>query len=180
MTTAHGPTPVRLLNGYRVIPRRLSLLIHDYQEVCINSHGQQWMTAWHPPGSEPSGQNHGSAGICVTSDGQVVLISSDGLSWDLPAGRPQAGEGWEQTLRREVREEACAVHDYRSKALNRSKQSKQRGRGKTSSLLPLFAPVQMHPRIPTFTREAAACETLALENRPSAPRVSCSPPYCTR
>lgn len=85
------------------------MLIHDYQEVSINSHGQHWMTSWHPPMSEPSGKNHGSAGICVTPNQRLLLISSDGQSWDLPGGRPEAGEDWEQTLRREVLEEACAI-----------------------------------------------------------------------
>lgn len=45
----------------------------------------------------------------MTGDGEVVLISSDNLTWDLPGGRPAGDENWEQTLRREVREEACAT-----------------------------------------------------------------------
>jgi ADP-ribose pyrophosphatase YjhB (NUDIX family) len=45
----------------------------------------------------------------VTPEGDVVLISEHGDRWDLPAGRPEAGEDWEQTLRREMLEEACAV-----------------------------------------------------------------------
>jgi ADP-ribose pyrophosphatase YjhB (NUDIX family) len=45
----------------------------------------------------------------VTSDGDVVLISPDGTIWDLPAGRPEPGESWEQTLHREMDEEACAM-----------------------------------------------------------------------
>jgi ADP-ribose pyrophosphatase YjhB (NUDIX family) len=45
----------------------------------------------------------------VTSGGDVVLISPDGTIWDLPAGRPEPGESWEQTLHREMDEEACAM-----------------------------------------------------------------------
>jgi ADP-ribose pyrophosphatase YjhB (NUDIX family) len=45
----------------------------------------------------------------VTADGDIVLISPDGRIWDLPAGRPEPGESWEQTLRREMDEEACAT-----------------------------------------------------------------------
>jgi ADP-ribose pyrophosphatase YjhB (NUDIX family) len=45
----------------------------------------------------------------VTADGDVVVISPDGTIWDLPAGRPEPGESWEQTLRREMDEEACAT-----------------------------------------------------------------------
>jgi ADP-ribose pyrophosphatase YjhB (NUDIX family) len=36
------------------------------------------------------------------------LITSDGARWDLPAGRPEGAETWEETLRREMLEEACA------------------------------------------------------------------------
>jgi ADP-ribose pyrophosphatase YjhB (NUDIX family) len=38
-----------------------------------------------------------------------VLVSGDGDRWGLPGGRPEPGEGWADTLRREVREEACAT-----------------------------------------------------------------------
>jgi hypothetical protein len=38
-----------------------------------------------------------------------VLISEDGERWDWPGGRPEGAESWEQTLCREVLEEACAV-----------------------------------------------------------------------
>ena len=52
---------------------------------------------------------HGAEGVCVTPAGEVVLISPDGKVWDLPAGRPEMGESWEDTLRREMLEEACAT-----------------------------------------------------------------------
>jgi 8-oxo-dGTP pyrophosphatase MutT (NUDIX family) len=45
----------------------------------------------------------------VTEDGNIVLISVDGLRWSFPAGRPEGVESWEATLRREVMEEACAT-----------------------------------------------------------------------
>jgi len=38
-----------------------------------------------------------------------VLVSPDGQGWSFPAGRPEAEESWAETLRREVREEACAT-----------------------------------------------------------------------
>jgi NTP pyrophosphohydrolases including oxidative damage repair enzymes len=47
-------------------------------------------------------------GVCVTGDGEIVLISQDGQRWDFPAGRPEGDETWGETLRREMREEACA------------------------------------------------------------------------
>jgi ADP-ribose pyrophosphatase YjhB (NUDIX family) len=46
--------------------------------------------------------------VCV-SGSRVVLVSSDGCRWGLPGGRPEPGERWVDTLRREVAEEACAV-----------------------------------------------------------------------
>jgi hypothetical protein len=39
----------------------------------------------------------------------VVLISGDGEGCDLPAARREPDERWVDTLRREVREEACAT-----------------------------------------------------------------------
>lgn len=83
--------------------------IADGQEVLLRAAGQEWIITWHPPGPPPAGRGHGSAGICVTGDGGIVLVSADGASWGLPGGRPEAGEDWEQTLRREMLEEACAV-----------------------------------------------------------------------
>jgi 8-oxo-dGTP pyrophosphatase MutT (NUDIX family) len=38
----------------------------------------------------------------------LVLISPDGVVWGFPAGRPEGAETPEETLRREVLEEACA------------------------------------------------------------------------
>jgi ADP-ribose pyrophosphatase YjhB (NUDIX family) len=57
----------------------------------------------------PSGTPHGSAAVCLTLDGDVVLVSADGESWDLPGGRPEGDEDWRATLDREVLEEACAT-----------------------------------------------------------------------
>jgi hypothetical protein len=61
--------------------------------------------AWHPPADAPPGAPHGSAGVCVADDA-VVLVSGDGARWGLPGGRPEPGEDWAATLRRE---EACAT-----------------------------------------------------------------------
>jgi ADP-ribose pyrophosphatase YjhB (NUDIX family) len=77
--------------------------------IPIRSGGQQWLVSWHPPPEPPDGTPHGAEGVCVTADGDVVVISPDGTIWDLPAGRPEPGESWEQTLRREMDEEACAT-----------------------------------------------------------------------
>jgi ADP-ribose pyrophosphatase YjhB (NUDIX family) len=74
----------------------------------VTSDGQDWRVAWHPPPDAPPGIRHGSAAVCVAGDA-VVLVSGDGDRWGLPGGRPQPGEDWVDTLRREVREEACAT-----------------------------------------------------------------------
>ena len=83
--------------------------IGDGEEVRLHANGQEWIVTWHVPNSVPDGRPHGSAGICLTPEGNVVLISSDGTHWDWPAGRPDNCEDWEETLRREIREEACAI-----------------------------------------------------------------------
>ncbi len=62
-----------------------------------------------PAPDAPDGTPHGAAGICVTSDGGIVLISEDGEHWNIPGGRPEGDETLEETLRREVWEEACAT-----------------------------------------------------------------------
>jgi ADP-ribose pyrophosphatase YjhB (NUDIX family) len=69
--------------------------------------GQDWRITWHPPPDPPRGTRHGAEAVCVAG-GRVVLVSRDGRLWGLPAGRPEVSEDWVDTLRREVREEACA------------------------------------------------------------------------
>lgn len=81
----------------------------DGEEFAVRSHGGAWMIAWHAPSAVPAGTAHGANAFCVTADGGVVLISDDGARWGWPGGRPEGDESWEQTLRREMLEEACAV-----------------------------------------------------------------------
>ena len=81
----------------------------DGEELPIRTNGQDWIVSWHPPPTAPAGTAHGAAGVCVTDNGEIVLISNNGGDWDLPAGRTEGDETWEQTLRREMLEEACAT-----------------------------------------------------------------------
>jgi 8-oxo-dGTP pyrophosphatase MutT (NUDIX family) len=69
--------------------------------------GQDWLVSWHPPDDLPAGRAHGAAGVCVADGNQLVLISPDGIHWGFPASRPEAGESFEETLQREMWEEAC-------------------------------------------------------------------------
>jgi ADP-ribose pyrophosphatase YjhB (NUDIX family) len=71
-----------------------------------HSGGQDWIVSWHEPAAEPAGKPHGAAGVCVAGD-RLVLIGPDGVHWGFPAGRPEGDETVEQTLRRELAEEAC-------------------------------------------------------------------------
>lgn len=81
----------------------------DARQVAVRVGDDGILVSWHAPNSRPDGQAHGAEGFCVTDTAGVVVVSRDGRRWELPAGRPERGETWEQTLRREVREEACAT-----------------------------------------------------------------------
>ena len=83
--------------------------IADGERLIVQSTGGDWHIEWHPPTSHPDGTKHGANAFCVTPGNEVVLIGHDGERWGWPGGRPEGDESWEQTLRREVLEEACAV-----------------------------------------------------------------------
>lgn len=78
------------------------------KEWTVTSDGQDWRVGWYPPPEPPPGTMHGALGVCVAGN-QVVLVTGDGERWGLPGGRPEPGEDWEATLRREVSEEACVT-----------------------------------------------------------------------
>lgn len=81
----------------------------DGEEFAVHSNGGNWLIAWHTPNAVPVGASHGANAFCVTAEGGVALISNDGERWCWPGGRPEPDESWEQTLRREILEETCAV-----------------------------------------------------------------------
>lgn len=81
----------------------------DGNVLVAETDGQRWHLSWHPPAAMPDGRNEGSSGICVTPEGGIVLVSPDTITWYLPGGRPEGAESREETLRREVHEEACAT-----------------------------------------------------------------------
>ena len=65
--------------------------------------------SWHPPPEPPPGIPNGAEGVSVSAGSDIVLISSGGRIWNLPAARPEPGKSSEQTLRREMDEEPCAT-----------------------------------------------------------------------
>ncbi len=89
-----------------VFPKRMA---GDCEEIPVHSNGGEWVLSWYPAGTPPEGRKHGANAFCVTPDSCVVLISNDGERWGWPGGRPEGDESWEQTLRREVWEEVCAI-----------------------------------------------------------------------
>ncbi len=81
----------------------------DGEDVIMRANDQEWIASWHSPLAPPDGTPHGASGVCVIGEGEIVLISRDGEHWGLPGGRTEASETWEETLRRELHEEACAT-----------------------------------------------------------------------
>jgi ADP-ribose pyrophosphatase YjhB (NUDIX family) len=82
----------------------------DGKQAECHDAGQMWLASWHEPTMRPpAGKPHGSSAICLTSSGEVVMVSENGASWSIPGGRPEPGEDWRRTLDREVFEEACAT-----------------------------------------------------------------------
>jgi ADP-ribose pyrophosphatase YjhB (NUDIX family) len=84
-------------------------IARDGEQFEVRSNEGDWLIAWHPPTAAPDGLAHGANAFCVTANDEIILISGDGERWGWPGGRPEGDESWEQTLYREVREEACAV-----------------------------------------------------------------------
>jgi 8-oxo-dGTP pyrophosphatase MutT (NUDIX family) len=89
------------MGGYRIAK--------DREEFAVVANGGDWLTAWHPPSAAPDGVPHGASGFCVTDAGDVILINQHDQRWEWPGGRPEEGETWEETFRREILEETCSV-----------------------------------------------------------------------
>lgn len=67
-----------------------------------------WRVSLHQPNDRPDGDAHGSEAICMIDDRQTVLVRNANGRLNTPGGHPEPGETSEDTVRREVREEACA------------------------------------------------------------------------
>jgi ADP-ribose pyrophosphatase YjhB (NUDIX family) len=71
-----------------------------------------WLELPYIPPRELTTQSYG---ICFTAKNEIVLVSYDGIYWNLPGGQLFPGESLEEGLSREVMEEACATviaHEY--------------------------------------------------------------------
>jgi 8-oxo-dGTP pyrophosphatase MutT (NUDIX family) len=86
--------------------QRAVLSVGEVLRVALS--GNTWLSSWHEPLTVPRGTQHGAAAVCVTDDQGIVLVTNDGIHWDTPGGRQEPHETDEQTMRREVLEEACA------------------------------------------------------------------------
>lgn len=97
------------VKGRDTVTIRETRVALDCEEFAVRSNGGDWLTAWHSPTEIPAGTPHGANGFCVAADKDVVLISNDAERWGWPGGRPEGDESWEETLRREILEEACCI-----------------------------------------------------------------------
>jgi 8-oxo-dGTP pyrophosphatase MutT (NUDIX family) len=67
-----------------------------------------WKVSLQPPDERPEGANQGSEAICMLDDIETVLVRSTSGRLNTPGGRAEEGESSDETMIREVREEACA------------------------------------------------------------------------
>ncbi len=117
-------------------------------------------------------------GLCVTSDGEIVLVGGDELPWGIPGGGREGDESIRDNLTREVWEEACSrVVDARFlTALRGVPLDAQGGVGGPVEHHALFwARVELEPFVPEFETRArrvvSAREALDIVQFPGTTRL---------
>jgi 8-oxo-dGTP pyrophosphatase MutT (NUDIX family) len=130
----------------------LAPIAGDGEEFEFHDAGQEWIVSFHPATAPPPlGKAHGSLGFCFTSEGQIVLVSKDSISWELPAGRPEGNETWRQTLDREVLEEASArVEDAILLGYSRGLCAKGHEKGLVIVRSLWWASISLLPHVPDY------------------------------
>lgn len=87
---------------------RPSSLLTEYLRVGERALVVTWLPL---PFRPPRALTTQAYGICFAGDGRIVLVSTDGVYWNLPGGHPEGDETLEEALRREVRGNGGGLRD---------------------------------------------------------------------
>lgn len=89
----------------RVVRRLDEILMRHAGERDMSKVTREWRVIHRMPDDEPDMPIRQVYTWLLTSDRQMVIVSKDGEKWQLPGGKPDAGENAIQTATREVFEE---------------------------------------------------------------------------